>query len=297
MPVGFHVNKAKSVHGKSRGGSIVDALEEDVAVLTGYGFAPCAQIFVRGPRTFAETLTAADRVKCRQFVQRTGTTLVVHGAYPDNPWKRLPAAINNIKEEMICADQIGATGVIVHLAAGALDAATVAHVLQEIATLPEGVKASTTLWLETHTAKASPATYETVEKLQALFQRVAAAGTNLRVGLCIDTAHLFACGLDLTEFHTAYEWFDQLQTALPDVPMMLHLNDSASTLGSGKDEHALLTHGNMWGAFHEVRPVDESGLMAVMDWAEGHGITTILERHDDVTSDLSLIRGMGYFQY
>lgn len=299
MSIGFHVSKAHiDPSGKKRNRTMPVALREDMETLRGFGFnTPCAQIFVSGPQSFKETLTDEEKLAVRRFVIENRMQLVVHGSYLDNPWTLSPGSVHNIKQEMRIAAQIGATGVIVHLGKGASDDANLKYVLEEVSNLPEDVRHSVILWLEIHTAKPSTNTYETSAKLRRLFERVALCDTKgMRVGLCIDTAHLFSCGMALRDFNTAKNWLD----GLPSVPVMLHLNDSASTLGSGIDAHEVLTRGHIWEDFNKETgrlPIETSGLMAILTWAEENKVVTILERDQDGTlADLMLIRDLGFFQ-
>lgn len=302
MSIGFHVSKAKTKpNGKKQNRDMRTALSQDMTALAGYGFVPCAQIFVSGPQSFKETLTEDDKTAVRQLTNN-GAKIVIHGSYVDNPWNRAQGSIHNIKQEMRIAAQIGATGVIIHLAAGALQPDTVKYVIEEIA---RG-DVTAILWLEIHTAKPCANTYETPEKLAALFRRVAACDLRgLRVGLCIDTAHLFASGTSLRDYAPAMNWLNTTQNMInaiiPNTPFMLHLNDSASALGSGIDEHAVLLRGNIWGDYLQTLPVklplEDCGLVAVLEWAENNGVTTILERNPaDVGDDLTLIHELGFFR-
>jgi endonuclease IV len=286
MPIGFHVSKAV---GKTRR-SMPEALREDMETLLSYGFPPCAQIFVSGPQSFTETLSADDKVAVKKYIAETGARVVIHGAYIDNPWRLNAGSIHNIKQEMRVAHQIGATGVIVHLAAGAASD-NLRVVLEKIAELPKEVLAATVLWLEIHSAKSSEFTYETPKKLCRLFERIAQCNIpNLRVGLCIDTAHLFACGTALRTFDEANTWL----AGLPSVPTMLHLNDSAAVLGGGVDKHAGLTLGNLWGDYSGALDIADSGLVAILMWAENNDILTILERDSEaLPADLALVRDLG----
>ena len=95
---------------------------------------------------------------------------------------------------------------------------------------------------------------------------------------------------------TTINWIQNL----PDVPLMLHLNDSASSLGSGIDKHQTLFEGGIWEDYHPengVLPIAESGLVYILEWAETNSITTILERHggDGIISDITNISKLGFF--
>lgn len=300
MPLGIHVSKTAVRHGKKKTRLMSSALRDDMDLLREWGIAnPCAQIFVSGPQNYHETLTDAEKDAVERYVRETGIALVIHGAYVDNPWNRAHGAIHNIKQELRIAARLMATGVIVHLGAGAASDDALGAVLTEISNLDVNIIDKVTLWLEIHTAKASAATYETPEKLKRLFDRINALNLRLKIGLCIDTAHLFACGIALNTHAAAINWLDTLRELLPTVPLMLHLNDSASQLGSGKDAHAALGHGQLWGAYHPNShlPIEDSGLVAILGWAETNDIVTILERDDaGIMQDLALINQLGYFR-
>ena len=299
MPLGFHVSKSKTVGGKKKSRPIPVALREDIEWLRGFGVErPCAQIFVSGPQNFNETLTDDDKKATRQFVNKTGTQIVIHGAYVSTPFNKAPGAVHNIKQEMRTAARIGATGVIVHLSAGATNDDNLTYALEEITKLPEDVLDVTMLWLEINAAKPGNGTFETPQKLNRLFDRINHIETGkLRIGLCIDTAHLFSCGVALDTYEAATNWLAGLPHG---VPVMMHLNDSASSLGSGVDRHEILCEGKLWSDYHPETgrlPFENSGLCEILNWAETNDIMTILERDEEGTiRDLTLIQTLGYFQ-
>ena len=283
MPIGFHVSKASD--GGKR--TMLQALKEDMEMLKGFELDPCAQIFVSGPQSFKETVSDGEALDIKDYMSRAKIPLVIHGAYVDNPWSGSEGTIHNIKQELRKSEILGAEGVIIHLSSAALDSCV--DVLQKL----NGVHG--TVWLEINAAKPTPLTFETPQKIAALFDKIRGAN-NIerpdRIGLCIDTAHLYSCGVSFEKFDAADQWL----RALPNVPMMLHLNDSASKLGSGVDKHESLCRGNIWREYGPdgALPFDESGLAATLLWAENRSIFTVLER-DDPVHDLTMIRDQGFF--
>jgi deoxyribonuclease-4 len=96
------------------------------------------------------------------------------------------------------------------------------------------------LLLET-TAGSGTALGATFEELAAIIARVPKR-LRRRVGVCIDTAHVFAAGYDLA---TRY---DEVMTRFGDTVGFdrlgaMHLNDSKVPLGSRKDRHELIGEG------------------------------------------------------
>ena len=296
--IGFHINKTHG--GKSRS---FDVAVRDIAAVTDLDMRPCAQIFVTGPKSNKLTVSRADKAALAAVAK--SCRLVIHGAYIDNPWSTCSQySIDNICAEMRVAAEIGATGVVVHLSN-----ATNTGLEAVLSALKAGMAGPVTphprpiLWLETHATKRSAASFETPAKLGALFARVhkwiadQADEPNFAVGLTIDSAHLHACGTDLRAYGPTMTWLEQTAAAVAPAQIMVHLNDSATALGSGVDKHAPLTQGTIWGEYGAAGglPVEQSGLMAILDWADDVGATVILEREVGISDDLALIARLGHF--
>jgi deoxyribonuclease-4 len=73
-----------------------------------------------------------------------------------------------------------------------------------------------------------------------------------RVGVCIDTAHIFAAGYDITsDYDGVMRHFDDVIGI--DSLGMMHLNDSKVPLGSRRDRHELIGEGAIGeGAFRRI---------------------------------------------
>jgi deoxyribonuclease-4 len=125
----------------------------------------------------------------------------------------------------------------------------------------------------------------TFEEMALLLKGIPAT-LRRRVGVCLDTAHVFAAGYDLiTDFEGVWQRFDDV-LGLSQLGL-LHLNDSKAPLASRKDRHELIGAGAI-GA----RPFTR-----IMRDARLAGIPKVLEtpKGDDmVTNDrrmLAMLRG------
>ena len=98
---------------------------------------------------------------------------------------------------------------------------------------------STQLLLE-NTAGGGGSMGRTLEELVTLADRC--GGEPGSVGVCIDTQHLFAAGYDLRDARERDEVASQLLGSFGEV-RVVHLNDSATELGSAHDRHANLDEG------------------------------------------------------
>ncbi|WP_394200138.1 deoxyribonuclease IV [Shewanella waksmanii] len=89
-----------------------------------------------------------------------------------------------------------------------------------------------------------------------------------RVGVCIDTCHMFAAGYDLTSFEAAKASFAEFETVVGyQYLKAMHLNDSKTPLGSRVDRHHSL------GAGH----IGKDGFEFIMSLPQVRGIPLILE--------------------
>jgi deoxyribonuclease-4 len=109
--------------------------------------------------------------------------------------------------------------------------------------------------LET-TAGSGTALGATFEELAEIIARVPGR-MQLRVGVCIDTAHIFAAGYDIArEYDDVIARFDEI-VGLDRLGAM-HLNDSKAPLGSRRDRHELIGEGAIGAlAFRRIMTDDQ----------------------------------------
>jgi deoxyribonuclease-4 len=145
-------------------------------------------------------------------------------------------------EECLRAEALGVRQVIVHPGA-AQDASRataidrVARALRSICARLRGKRVRLLLEL---TAGQGSCVGCSFEELDAMLQ---AAGES-RLGICIDTQHLYAAGVDWTTprgYARTFEHFDRV-VGLRHLEAF-HLNDSKKPLGSRVDRHAAIGHG------------------------------------------------------
>lgn len=137
------------------------------------------------------------------------------------------------------------------------------------------------LYLETPAVLPKNSHYESPQKLARLFRgiREQVDPFLLYYGLCIDTAHIWASGVDISSLEKASAWLAELEkvhSIIPPHAIVFHLNDNKHPLGSGKDHHAPVFHGEVWGQYIDNR--EKSGLVAFLDYARRYNVPTILER-------------------
>ena len=156
-----------------------------------------------------------------------------------------------------------------HLGAG-LDAG-LERVVEAVSGVLEYCSDTTWLLVE-NTAGAGGTIGRSVEELALLFERL---DNHPRLGLCLDSCHLFASGYDVTDESALDALLDEVDGAIGlDRVRALHVNDSQAPLGSNRDRHANILDGLMGdklGVFLANRRLQ--GLPAVLEvpGSDGHG--------------------------
>jgi deoxyribonuclease-4 len=110
------------------------------------------------------------------------------------------------------------------------------------------------------------------QELGAIFD---ALGRHERLGICLDSCHWFASGVDVSDRKA-------LNAALKEVDALigldrlraLHANDSKEPLGSNRDRHANIGDGLIGeglGAFLSHRKLQKLPVVLEVPGADGHG--------------------------
>jgi len=145
-------------------------------------------------------------------------------------------SIDSIITDLERAEQLGAHYLIIHIGhrGESSEDEAIEAVAQGIDQAFERVKNSVTLLLE-NTAGQGSEIGSNFEQIRRIIDRV---HDHKRMGICLDTAHTFEAGYDLSNkdgIEKTLESFDQ--TIGLKRLHLLHLNDSKTPLGSRKDRH------------------------------------------------------------
>ena len=207
------------------------------------------QIFVKNQRQWAAPpLTAADARAFRRERRRARIRhAFAHGSYlvnlacPDPAgWRQ---AVDTFTEELRRAAMLGLDALVVHpgshLGTGA------AAGLDAIARgIDEGLRATRRARVKValeNTAGAGNVLGRTFAELRAILERL---GHPARVGVCIDTCHLFVAGYDIrTPAGYALAMAECEEMIGAERVLAFHLNDAKAPLGSGLDRHENIGRG------------------------------------------------------
>ena len=208
------------------------------------------QIFSRSPRGgpaphhSAEELDRFDRARRAAGID----PLTVHSPYIINLASPEPAmwrqSLRLYQEEYERATRLKAQYLVTHVGShrGRGEAEGIARVSEALAHTLEGLASAVTILLE-NTAGAGQGLGDRFEQLAAIRDGLAAKA---RVGICLDTAHLFAAGHPihtpdgLTQVLDAFD-----RTVGLEHLKLIHLNDSKAPFASRVDRHWHIGQGHI----------------------------------------------------
>ncbi len=235
-------------------------------------------IFVGGPKNKVINLHEDERKELRDYINESELVVIAHSSYASYPFNNNPESVEYIlKESKVCKES-GIKGLVIHLPKSHADTA--------IPILEKLIDSDVTIYLENPAHVQPDSYYETPEKLNYLFSKI-----NKKFGLCIDTAHLWVSGTDISSYDKATQWLNKL-TIHPS-RVMFHLNDATHELGKGPDTHAPLMKGKIWKNYNELT-IKDSGLVAFMDYINRNNSVFILERKpkEALINDYLILRNL-----
>ncbi len=213
--------------------------------------AEAIQVFASNPRGWAmpeANREADDAFKARAIEFDIAT--YVHAPYLINLGSPTVATYENslasTKYSLQRGADIGALGVVIHTGS-AVDVAHVANAWKQIhdgmmpilEALPED---SPTLLLEPTAGQGQ----SLVKRLEDLVHYLDALEHHPKVGICLDTCHVFAAGHDIKKKGGMTETIDLLVSiAGADRFQLVHVNDSMDVCGALKDRHQNIGEGEI----------------------------------------------------
>lgn len=237
-PIGAHV--------PVRGGLARGALRHADAV-----GAEAVQVFVSNPRGWTASPGDPEQDSVfRAHCQDAGIPVFVHAPYLINFGSPTPLTLTRSVEATRHAlrrgVELGACGVVVHAGSavgGARRADAFGQVREHLRPLVDELTDDGPLLLVEPTAGGGAALAARVEDLPGYLE---ALGWHPRVGLCLDTCHLYAAGHDIATASGMRSVLTAVSRAVDTGRVgLVHANDSADPCGSTRDHHAAIGSGNI----------------------------------------------------
>ena len=256
------------------GGGIKGALDRAIEIE-----ADAVQLFAQSPRTWRFPEHAEeDLARFRERRAEAGIgSVLVHALYLCNLATPDEVVYGKSLETMVAtvdaACAIQADGVVVHVGShlGSGFEAGLERCVPALRQVLERCSDTTWLLLE-NSAGAGGTVGRSIEELAAI---VDALDGHERLGICLDSCHLYVSGVDVGDPKQVAATLKEVKTQIGlDRLRALHVNDAAAPLGSNRDRHANVLEGELgerMGAFLAPRALQK--LPAVMETPgpAGHG--------------------------
>ncbi|GAB2326455.1 deoxyribonuclease IV [Streptomyces variabilis] len=260
-PIGSHVPVAGGLH------SVGLSYARDLGAET-------VQVFVANPRGWATPAgnplqDEAFRAACAE----ASIPAYVHAPYLINFGSHTPAtverSVESLRHSLRRGREIDALGVVVHTgsATGGRERAVALRQVREhvLPLLDELTRDDDPYLLLEPTAGQGASLCSLVEDLGPYFEQLDA---HPKLGVCLDTCHVFAAGHDLAGPGGAHRALDELAATVGAGRLKLvHANDSKDVVGAHKDRHANI------GAGH----IGEDPFLDLMTHPETAGVPLVIE--------------------
>ncbi len=233
----------------------------------------CLQIFVKNQRQWTgKPLTADDVRRFREAARRTAVRPVLaHATYLVNL-----AAIDEgtarrsertLVDELLRCEALGISGLVLHPGShmGEGVDAGIRRIVQRLDAVHSATRGGRTRILLETTAGQGTSIGHTFGQLSRIIEGVRDAE---RLGVCLDTCHVFAAGYDLSRAEGYASMLADVELHLCGVHVdCIHVNDSQRECGSRVDRHAHIGKGR----------IGRMGFVRVMNDPRWAGVPKILE--------------------
>jgi deoxyribonuclease IV len=236
MQIGAHISSS---------GGIDKAIDRAVELE-----AESVQVFTQSPRAWRPTNhdpASFDRFREKREQAGIGGVLC-HAIYLCNLATPDPAlyerSVATMRNTMEVACGIGADGVVFHVGShlGSGFEAGLERVVPAMEQVLELCTDDTWLLME-NSAGAGGTIGRSIEELAAIHDR---HGGHPRLGICLDSCHLWVSGVDVTDPAALDACLDELDSAVGlDRLRALHVNDAAAPFASNRDRHANILEGEL----------------------------------------------------
>jgi deoxyribonuclease-4 len=233
--------------------SIPDGDKSIDLLKAGFPTVGALQIFASNPKSFAPCNWSDSKcAKIKSSLLKHEIKLFIHAPYILNPssWNPLDPSVAEkqiklLTSLLVCGEKMGAIGVVIHVGKSLKLGEEEGLLRMEgfCKELLSSTSADCKLLIETCAGQGTEVA-RNLKTFGTLCKKLVRLYGASRVGVVVDTCHIFAAGYDLakhprqilTELEEAIGW---------NIISLIHLNDSDTALGSEVDRHAIIGEGKI----------------------------------------------------
>lgn len=208
------------------------------------------QIFTKSNKSwFAKPITEEEAIEFQKAAHASSIKkILVHSGYLINlassSLSTRKLSFKSLKEELIRCEALNIPGLVLHPGShtgGGMEEGTL-HIIDALNELFKEHKGNTAILLETMAGQGTSVGH-TFENLRTIYDN---CKYKERLGICIDTCHIFAAGYDLSSIAGYKKVFKEFSHYFGYRELKaIHLNDSKEDIGSKKDRHANIGKGKI----------------------------------------------------
>jgi endonuclease IV len=292
-----NVDKDKNVKMKVRK-TLFHAIKEEVEELN----LTAVQIYTHGPRNYRANIMDHDRIG--QYVDEKKLNLIVHGSYVSaGLWnvteenkgsKKSKAAVDHLRSQLQTSQRVNACGLVIHVPRKPVKYMVDAFRTSTVRAVIDEEKVPILLeMMPVKEGKNVDKAYVTPKQVNALVNELDFLNSE-SWGICVDTAHLWGGGVDVSKKSDMQSWLDAIES--PNMIKLFHLNGSQDdTWNSGRDVHHIVfgNDDDSFGTTHTLKKAKKTGVYPIIKFCMAHNIPVICEinrgSEDDVRASLRLI--------
>jgi deoxyribonuclease-4 len=231
------------------------------------------QIFTKNANQWKEPLLAATQIAAFRAAHAAwgGRPVISHGSYLVNLCTDkvdvLEKSRDTVALEMVRCEELGVAGIAFHpgaaLAMG--EDAALDRIAEGLSLVLDRNRAMQTRLCIENTAGQGSTLGWSLDQIAAIIDRT--SGGRERLGVCLDTQHLFAAGYDLRTAAGYDAFFDELDAKIGIGKIAaFHLNDSKKPLGERVDRHEEIGMGQIglypfWRLMNDARFAETAGIV------------------------------------
>lgn len=223
----------------------------------------------------------------KKFITDQNIICIVHASYTINlarDWNEYSPWIYQFIKEIEIADYIGAKHIVVHF--GKQMNLSLQQAYNNMFSCLSYINSKigdtdVNILLETSSGQGSELCYK-LEDLAYFYKKIINhPKLSKRIGLCLDTCHVFAAGYNLQSISDIKKYFQDFDNLIGlNHIKVIHLNDSKKELGSNVDRHENINKGY----------IGKTGLLIIADFFLKKNIPIILETpYPGIVDDVRLI--------
>lgn len=229
----------------------------------------CMQIFISNPQQYSfKQRTEKELKEFKEKIEKNNIKLFIHSSYTINLCQEKPFIKSLIRDLEAC-HILNGIGCVIHMGHYSNDSEEHAlnqYIINLKYVINKTNKLKSLIILETGASQGIEAGSK-MEKLGYIYNSLSIEEKK-RVGICIDTCHIWVSGYDISTKTKVDNFFKLTDKSFGNENIVLfHFNDSYNTFNSHIDRHMNIGYGT----------IPEEGLMAIFHYAKKHNIPLITE--------------------